>query len=214
MSPNGGGGIVTSVIPLSRLVSGQQDPYTSYVLYDSLEDTNGTAITDHTPEKDTAGSGYQDGIGGGEFTITDNKVTLESGDAGYNTDWIPTGLADCTVRCNIKIGDVVANGLIVRASAGNDNLEIILDAANDRVRLYSNTSGSRTELKTVTSVSLDTTSTYAIKVTLDGSAVSLYVDGALKLSHTTTHNQTDHGVGFWQWDGSTTGRWDTLTVAP
>lgn len=188
------------------------DPYADYVLYDSLADDDATPITDHLPEKDTVGNGYQDGIGSGEFTISSDKVYLASGDAGYNTDWIDSGLADGTVECNIKIGLTVANGLIVRASAGNDNLEIILDAVNDRVRLYSNTNGSRVGLKTETGVTLDTTSTYAVKVVLNGSAVEIYINGVLKLSHTTTHNQTDTGVGFWQWDNSETGRWDTLTV--
>jgi hypothetical protein len=192
--------------------SGSGDPYADYALYDSLADDDATAITDHTPEKDSVGGGYQDGIGSGEYTITSDKVYLASGDAGYNTDWIDAGLADCTVECNIKIGLTVANGLIVRASAGNDNLEVILDATNDRVRLYSNTNGSRAELKTVTSVSLDTTSTYALKVVMSGTAIELFVDGVSKLTHTTTHNQTDTGVGFWQWDNHESGRWDTLTV--
>lgn len=188
------------------------DPYAAYALYDLLDDDDATAITDHAPEKDTEGGGWQDGIGSGEFTISSNKAYLASGDFGYNTDWIDAGLADCTVECDIIIGTTVANGLIVRASAGNDNLEVILDAASDRVRLYSNTNGSRAELKTVTSVTLDTTSTYAVKVVLSGTAVEIFIDDVSKLTHTTSHNQTDTGVGFWQWDANTSGRWNDLTV--
>jgi len=193
-------------------MSGLGGPYDAYSIYDSFTGTNATGVTDHTPDKDTEGGGYQDGIGSGEYTITSNQVYLASGDAGYNTDWIDAGVADCTINCNIIIGTTVANGLIVRASAGNDNLEVILDAANDRVRLYSNTNGSRAELKTTTSVSLDTTSTYAVKVVLSGTAVEIFIDSVSKLTHTTSHNQTDTGVGFWQWDSSETGRWDNLSV--
>lgn len=199
-------------LPLTGAGPSATDIYSAYKVYDTFTDTNATGVTDHTPEKDSEGGGYQDGIGAGEFTITSNKAYLANGAAGYNTDWIDSGLADCTINCNIKIGSTVANGLIVRASAGNDNLEVILDAANDRVRLYSNTNGSRAELKTETGVTLDTTSTYAVKVVLSGTSVELFIDSVSKLSHTTSHNQTDTGVGFWQWNANTTGRWDDLTV--
>lgn len=194
------------------LLGGEADPYADYLVYDSFTDDDATGVTDHAPEKDSEGGGYQDGIGAGEFTITSNQVYLAGGAAGYNTDWIDAGVADCTINCDIKIGLAVANGLIVRASAGNDNLEIILDAANDRVRLYSNTNGVRAELKTEVGIVLDTTSTYAVKVVLSGTAVEVFIDGVSKLTHNTAHNQADTGVGFWQWDASNTGRWDNLTV--
>jgi hypothetical protein len=178
---------------------------------DNFTDSDNTLLPSHTPDTDTVGNGWVKGTG--DFDIDTNKAAL-AGDqsATWNNALIDTGISDYDIfDCDVTISAVVGSGVIARASASNDNLEIYVFAVDGKVYLVKNDGGSRSVLTSGGS-GYSGGGTYTFGVVTSGTSIIITIDDVEVINTTDAFNQTDTSVGPWTWDIYGDGRWDNLNV--
>lgn len=180
-------------------------------VFDIFTDPDNTLLTDHAPDIDEEGGGWVLGQTA-VWEIVGNQAIWESGNGAPGNVLIDSGLADCIITCDIETGTVVAVGLTVRASAGNDNIEIWLNRSSDTCTLHTNTNGSRSGILATNSITIDDDTEYALKVTLDGTSIKVEIDDVEQFTYTTSFNLTDTLHGLMQWNIGATSYWDDFRV--
>jgi len=181
------------------------------LVQDSFTDADSTALTAHAPDIDSVGGGWINPTG--TWIITGNKAQLSAGVGGVNGIYIDAGQANVVLTCLVNTGDAKYVGLMFRASAVTDCILTHFSIAEDRIQVFKDVLGVRTEIANVAFVCAPDTQ-YEMKVLLSALSVIIEIDGVEKVNISEAHNQSDTGVGLWQWDGNlwNSARWDDFQV--
>lgn len=171
----------------------------STIVSDSFTDTDGTALTSHTPDTHGADATYREVaiFGGGlNFEINNNKARPDTtGSTLVGAAVIDAGKSDVAVSAVVNkggIGDAIGGvGLCFRASGTSFYL---LELVNSTVRIREYTSGVATVVDSA-AFAYDASTDYELKVVLSGDSIVVYVDDVFILSTTdSTHSGTEHGI--------------------
>ena len=135
-------------------------------VYDSFTDTNGTLITAHTPEQDTAGNGYQDiavlgtAITPGSTTIQSNAISIANDQNGFGID-LETTDAIASFKYTPVAGQNNRYSLVLRYVDNNNHLLVDVRQADNEIRIREVVAGAVTQ--TVSrAVTLVDSNTYVI----------------------------------------------------
>ncbi len=182
-----------NVMTASLRVYGETAPAWDVVnlVLDQFTDVNGTLLSAHTPDKAPVGSTWA--FTHGTFDIQSNVCNCASLGSGIATAYINSNLANCSISATIK-AKASNQGFVLRAIDGNNC--IIAYFTTGACGLAKRQSGSASLIGSNIGISLTLNVEYAIEVVLSGSTISLYIDGVLKYSRTSTYNQTEtmHGL--------------------
>lgn len=163
---------------------------------DSFDRANSTSLG--TSDTGQPWTEYFNGMG-----ISTNQAYSEGAPGAAHLE---TNRADGIVKADIKHGG--DNGLVVRATSSSNLLMVRLGA--DAVEAYRREADVWTQLGTA-AMALTVGQVYAFRAELDGSAIDLYVDDVLKLSITSTFNQTATLHGMYGANGNSQ-TWDNFAV--
>ncbi len=139
---------------------------------------NGTSLDAITPE-----------VGGvwteqnGNWDIQSNRANTVAPDPGVYLATVDAGVSDCWIRATVNIN--VAGGVVFRfVDSSNYWFADIVDGTN-QFRIVEVSGGGGTPRATA-AVSITAGTDYDIVVTLDGQSIVAYLDGATRISHTSS----------------------------
>jgi hypothetical protein len=167
------------------------------------------------------------------FNRVDSSTTLGTADSGQTWQalsgtWGITGGKAYSTTANTDISAIVESNisdLKVSALLRNNNASIafrVIDSNNyltalispteDKVKLYSKSSGSFSLLAEITNI-LNIDTDYTLSITANGSSITVNLDGVEIISHTSTFNQNATKHGLRAFDGADNNcRWDDFLV--
>lgn len=163
------------------LGGGTDDPL---LVSDTFTDSNGTALTAHTPDIDTVGSGWVNQSG--TYQIDSNAAHRETGPTG-SVVAIDAGNADVTVKSDISAK--TTSGIVARLSDDNNYW---LGWAQDG-KLYENNADSLTERADLGAPTIPNT----LELECNGSSITFRAETGLSATYASaTFNQTAtlHGL--------------------
>ena len=197
-------------MPLTLLGAGSGTRIGTLIL-DRFTDSSGTALTTHTPDRNTAGGGWVAGIG--TWDIEANRAELAVGAGSYNTVRIDSGSSRYRINCDLFTGTKAYSGFIVRAASSNSNIEVELALTENEVQIVRNDGGVRTAISTGGDVAANTL--YAVKIDVTTATIECSLNGSTVVSVSTNFNQAQTNVGLCTWDiGSSGSYWDNFQVLP
>ena len=169
-------------------------------------------------DDDFSGSGSLSGrtpdtanIAGGKWTILTGSASVADGVVSTNNTLravIDSGAADCRIETSIVYG-VTDTGIILRSSDSSNYLRIAL--TNSTLRLLKTQAGSTTSLASK-NMTFAPDRTYVLRADLNGTAITIFVDGNEVLSAITSFNQTGKRHGLLT-SNSGTRKWHRFTVS-
>jgi hypothetical protein len=191
MSPHNGGGagVPVGALPITRLVGGQDNPYATYLVYDTFTDANATALASHTPNKDNVGSGWTDVTAG--ITIESNKASDNQGD---RKSVIDAGEADVTIEATVTL-NAKYGGFLFRYQDSTHYHVAGCNTVSNETAIWENNGGVWTKIGS----NADTYSqgdVLALKLILSGQSIKFYVNDVLKVNITEAsfETETEHGL--------------------
>lgn len=119
-------------------------------VYDSFTDTNGTLITAHAPEQDTAGNGYQDiailgtAITAGSTTIQSNAIAIANDQNGFGID-LETVDSVGSFKYTPVAGQNNRYAAVLRYVDNNNHLLVDVRQADNIIQIREVVSGSVTQ---------------------------------------------------------------------
>jgi hypothetical protein len=177
------------------------------LLYDTFTDPDGTLLTNHAPDIDLAGNGWEEL--GGSSIINNNAAVKVGGGLGIGVN---VGAADVTITCDVTVSNATNNphGVIFRAVDANNMWWLVYDAGPGAaaINLLEINAGTLTARDSVTETLTD--GTYAFKIVASGSLITCYVNDVEKVSFSSAFlaAATRHGLR----PANTPARFDNLLV--
>ena len=181
------------------------------VVYDTFTDTDGTLLSDHTPEIYPAGSSW----GGGAATnLTIINTNAACSPALYGTSLgcgIDTGLVNCKITATVKAYYRNANtnyrnsGIRLRCNSAADSsyndsstwYGVVVNSCSDKFQIIEKASGNSFTVLSETSVTMDLATSYTLVATVSGTTITATLDGANEISYSSASvnsSSTIHGV--------------------
>ncbi len=191
------------------------DPYAAYLVYDTFTDTNGTALSDHTPDKRPSSNAWASLRGTWQVQSNRGKLTTSVGD-GQNVIVIDAGDADVTVEAQLVTGAAgdADSGVIVNA-VDVDNYWLFTLLAGGSCVLYEHTAGGFTARGGAGAFAWTAGNTYAVEVVTSGDSIDCFIDGAAKQSYSVGgrphKTATKHGIRTYLTDANSA--FDNFSVA-
>ena len=164
-----------------------------FLFLDTFTDTDGTALSAHTPDYDGVGNGWI--CSGGTDEIQDNKLTNQSSTAGDNvTCLVDVETGDCIVAADV-VPTAAWGMLFVRYSDSSNNWRVRLETDANSFILQKIEAGVLTSV-TSTSVTITAGESYGVVVVLSGNVITAYLNGENKISFTSPflNDQTSFGA--------------------
>jgi len=157
--------------------------------FDYFTDVDGVAIENHTVPKDSQFAWTEES---GTFSIYDGKLRETAGSGGIAV--IDFGEPDAHVQVDFTKGANNDCIIVFRYSDTDNYLYVKTDGTDIRIRKVDG--GDDTQVATA-ALAWANDLTKTVKVILHGAYIYLVVEGALVISTSSTHNQTEteHGVG-------------------
>lgn len=167
---------------------------TTYV-EDTFTDTNGTALTSHTPDTDTVGTGWEAVTN--LFDIQSNKATTNSG--SDNVAVIDSGQADCTIRVTANYDTSNKYPAIMFRVTDADNMWYAQNTNQLTFEMVERTGGSNTSRASV-SKSFSGGVDYDYDVILSGNSITAHIDGGSEITYSSAvrNTVTKHGIRAFQ----------------
>ena len=141
-------------------------------------------------------------ISGGKARITldlDNYATVDC------------GVSDLTMTADLTFGgDTASLALRTPATTTFENCFCVSFTAGGVTLLSKAAAGPMAELASTTATVSN--GSHAVEITALGSLITVKLDGATVLTHTTAAHQTQTGVGIYSWGRAPANYWDNLTV--
>lgn len=214
--PTGGGTVTITVV----------DPSASLSVTDSFTDTDGVAITAHTPDTGGTWSLHPSSVSGAAAIIATNRIRANhSGDNIFYHSNDPA-TPDYIVEADLRVLTLVAGNLVGvhgRCSTSVKTNYFFGYSTDSAWHLFKNVSGSFTDLGSFSQV-LSTSTTYHIKLEMLGSTINGYVDGVLRITATDSAITAAGKCGIWMQGAITnstgihldnfTARDSSLSIAP
>jgi hypothetical protein len=166
------------------------------VVWDTFTGINQTSIGSHLPEVKPAGASWTYiGLGTSGARTQGNRAELSTPGNGHQPWAIESGQSDVTVAADFMGGSGRIGGLVFRATSGGNYLGLSVDGFDLIIDKWVN--GDRTVLTRV-SAGIVNGQTYRIEARTNGSQITAYLNGLLKLTTTSTYLQTatKHGIAF------------------
>ena len=183
------------------------DPLAAYLVYDTFTDTNGVTLANHTPDKDTVGTGWLANVGGG-FTIQGNALDCN----GANDQFASI---DCgAVAASVKVASLVVgndNGLIARSSSGQSCIMVEWAAGRDAIELYTVNPG-YTGIGSYAQAITAGDAKVNFELRYSGNSLTVLDNGTSRVTATNALNNTLTRVGVFGYSEGGTAGWDTLTA--
>lgn len=197
----------------------------TYTFLDRFNDTDGTAISSHTPNTAPAGAWSSDS---GSFII--KSLSLQGGESA-NTDNVahyPGVAANGTLKVvkhvdpaqSSTTGDTDA--ILFRVQDTNNRLQVsVVPTSTGSTQPFQDVAGTFTSLNAAVSFPFTQGQCYGFRLVFNGTTVTLYVAGIQQWSITTSQFQTQTGIGLRTTIESGGGtaqpngaRWQSLSVQP
>jgi len=168
------------------------------IILDTFTDTNGTLLDAHTPVVDNVGNGWVLNLA--KITVESNKAKQSVDDAAHTiVASIDGGVSDGELTCSITTPSAInyTAGLIFRRKDdGTSGLVYLL--SNSAPGFYEMTGDDGLSAVIVSSgVTFATSTTYDIKIVLDGNSIKIYVDGSLDIDTTYSTDVSETNFGLW-----------------
>lgn len=188
------------------------------IIQDLFTDTNGTAISAHTPNFRPNGNAWSQ-TAGTSFFIQSNSLQPNrqiDGDIAI----IDSGVSDLSISCDVTPFSIPNNrayaGIVFRYSDANNFWYIFPDSDNQWVQLYQVQGGVSTE-RLHNIITLVSGNTYNIRVDCKGNNITFYFNGTEIVTYVSSfnNNATKVGVRYGK-SGSPAGvcSWDNFKVLP
>jgi hypothetical protein len=163
------------------------------VVQDAFTDSNGTLLTNHTPDIDTEGGGWSVGsqFSGSPPTITSNRVDC-NGDVNVIID---SGQSDLVITQVSGSAGTRNFGTVFRWQDADNHWTTFYRSNNNDGALYEDDATVVTQRDFV-SVTIDESTDYNLQVTINGTSMSCLLDGANELSYTSALFQTKTVIGM------------------
>ena len=154
--------------------------------------TNGSQLTDSTPEIDVVGGGWVYRSSTDNGTIQLGRAQNSTGGATTNVYTMDSGQTDVDVTCTMQLGPSDNNGIIVRAASATqywaaiiqlDNTFIIFEFPSLTVRAN-------------TSVTISESTDYTVRMFTSGNDISATLDGANLITYNSATYNTATDVGI------------------
>ena len=141
----------------------------------------------------------------GSFAIASNVVTTTSlAGLCYNSAAISS--ADYKVSVTAKCGSEASGGIdVIGRRTATNNFYLAQISMNDTLQLYKQVSGSWTQLGSNVAFTAAANTYYKLTLSMEGTAIKLYVDDAEKIS------QTDSAISATGYGGLRTGSAESYT---
>jgi len=164
------------------------------LIYDTFTDTNGTALTAHTPDIVPGGSSYA--MHNGALEIQSNKLQLPS---GTNTAYanINSGASDVTVSVDYVSGQIATNDLCYQFGRYTDATHYWYTTFGKSAGVAYWTLRERNggvSVRATGSPSFADNTLYVVQTVFSGTSITSYVDAA-SISYSSSFNQNATYVG-------------------
>lgn len=152
---------------------------TAQSVYDSFTDTNGTALTAHTPDEDTAGNGWADistqgvAVTVGSATIQNNAVNIANDGNGAGID-LESVDAIVAVEYTPVVGQDNRYSIVLRWVDNNNQILVNLREQNGDVRIQEVVAGVTTTIAS-TPITYTEGTTYTVTCLLNGGSLLVAV---------------------------------------
>lgn len=188
------------------------------LVLDTFTDTNGTALTSHTPDVDVVGGGWQV-LGAGIWGISsDNRLRNTNSDGLRYVAAIETNKSDifAEVILTTKSSGNTSAGLNIRCSDETNQWRIYCQSSSSKFSIQENIAGSVTIRVDVTKT-FSAGTDYRITCAADGSTINAWVDDGSAISYSSaTFNQTEteHGVLEYEDLSGSNPHYDNFAIYP
>lgn len=193
---------IADIILLDTLGTQTDTTMADYVL-DNFNDTDGTQITNHTPDTDVVGGGWSEVPLFGDPETGDTDI--QSNEARVNTSntgaVIDAGQADVSVWADWRppTGGTGRATIPFRYSDADNHWLVNMREENGDIGLSKIVSGSNNFHVESTSFTWNEGQTYEIEVRLSGNSIRVFVDGtevtAIARTDNFNNTATSHGIG-------------------
>jgi hypothetical protein len=171
------------------------------LITDTFTDSENTLIENHIPDYQATSGSYRVMLTFGSIPISAKIISNSARGTANSTITsavvIETGRSDAIISCDVNKNNSTQNaggmGLSFRF---NGSTGYYVDLINNTIRL-SKTNGTAAVVITTVSFPHSTTTTYNVKVVLNGPNIKVYVDNALYIDlNDTSYTGTEHGFGL------------------
>lgn len=180
-----------------------------YLIQDTYNDTNGTALANHVPNVDVEGGGYSNLVGGTNFTIQSNSLDCSGGN-----DQI-VGIDSGQSNVSVNIANVTAGenfGAFARGTGSGLNLILgRLWSGGDTADMFA-CQGSYTSIGSTAHTVNSGDSISDLEVRVNGTSVKFIIDGVTKLNLTSSVHQSETVCGPFGYGEDGTLDYDNFTV--
>lgn len=162
---------------------------------DTFTDTNGTALTAHTP--DSGGAWLTASSGAGAWDIQSNQANLATSSGGRDVAYFDAGTADARVTVKATPAAAFYNqGAVLRFTAQDAHWKAVCYATSNLFAIVEVTAGSET-IRASTTVTVTAGVQYTIAFSARGDNFTATLDGANTLAYTSSvrNTATKHGFG-------------------
>lgn len=190
----------------------EQDPFADFLVADDFIDLDSTTLPNHAPDKDTVGSGWTD---------ADVGITIESNKASDNdvrgAAVIDAGDADVEIEATIVIqsGGNGFNGFVFRYQDSTHFFIGGLDNLLNKIVIWENDAGFSEKLGNANgSFPLSDGETHTLKITMNGTAIEIFINGGSEGSivNSKFQTETEHGLYADAVGGGTDITWDNFRI--
>ncbi|EKE05611.1 MAG: hypothetical protein ACD_19C00188G0001 [uncultured bacterium] len=176
------------VFALTFFLTVHSSVYATALFQDSFTGVDGTRLNVHTPD---LGTGWTEVAG--TWTINSNKAKSDGTGGSYAIASATAADAVITAQVTMENTSGAGQGFIARYTDANNQYRVVW--FGNLVQIIKKEGGVNS---TLSSLSLDAVNgqTYTFALTLNGSSISLSIDGVERVSATSTFNQsaTIHGI--------------------
>lgn len=176
------------------------------IFLDTFTDTNGTNITDHTP--DIGGGTWV--VNTGSASIQSNKISITTNGTVVRNDIGLTGGFTATVEYTTPSSVSVHSGLLIRVGTGNNNLVLVGHGDNSTAFIIGYRSAGSLQISATTAFTWNGSTTYTLALTIDGSSgIVATINGGNQISATVAQLTSNIHIGLKAQNG---GVFDNLQV--
>lgn len=179
---------------------------------DAFTDTNSTAITSHTPDTDTVGTGYRvekdvstSAAVSNAVDIQSNQVRINDANEGFVID-VGTTEPDFTIDWALQVGDTTKSAIVqVRRKDDTEHVHVLFRQTDSLIRINERVASTNVGVTGTNEATytFDANTTYTLRVQVVGNQITVYVNDVQQLQVASTRDPASDATDIGVFSGST-----------